>query len=392
MDKKFDYKNSNFFFIDCEYPELIGQIEEGKLVKIDLKDNNSIVGNIYRAQVTQLVERLDCAFVNIGEKHNGYLPRRFFRKHWLGREIKQGDTVFVEVKKPGMDEKGPLVTMEYSIRSENLVYIPSGKGIKVSNKIANRKEKDRLISWLKGKEFSGGMILRTDSKNATYQELEEDYSYVMKQEEKYIRERNFLPVPKLLFSKSGYEMFLQNLDGKSLVVNEKKLYRKLKSLNIENILLDEEFSIRGIPYFREQFDRLFSRTIHLENGSNIVIEDTEALTVVDVNTSHAKEEFNFEEYIYRTNQEAASEIARQILLRGIGGMIAIDFIRMKSEEHKKEIYSRMDSILSLDETQKNLFGFSNMGLFEISVQRNKERFVLRYNEAKKNRNIYEKSL
>lgn len=392
MGPKYNYKNSTFDFIDFDSPGLMGHIENGILESIDLYETDSIIGNIYRGKIIKIVDRLECAFVDIGFITNAYLPRKFIKKHWDDRDVKQGDTVFVEVKKAPIGDKGAVVTMDYSLKEEDIVLLPNSKGLKLSSKIKNDRDRERLLNWGKAQKISGGMILRTSSKNVDLKILESQLKDLQEKEDYLKKERNFLPTPKLLLSKSPLEDFLLNRKSERLVVNNKYIYKKIKENDINGITLDVDFSIRNEAFFRKQFDRIFSQVLYLEDGSNIFIEETEAMTVIDVNTAHAKTFYDFENHAYKTNLSATKEIIRQIKLRNISGMLVIDFLRNEEKEKRDEIIKIFQENFKEDKLRSNIFGFTKMGLFELSRQRKKDLFSREYKKALeklKNKIIFE---
>lgn len=303
------------------------------------------------------------------------------RKNWNGEEIKQGDTIFVEVKKGPIGDKGAVVSMDYSLRGKDLVLLPMSNGIKISNKIENRDTIRRLLEWGESSSLTGGLIFRTSSKDISRLEYNSQLEQLNIENNRLIRERNFLPTPKLILSESPLEKFLLNRKDYPMVINNKYIFKKIRQFSGNNIFFDPDFSIRGDAFFRKQFDKIFSRIIYLENGGNIFIDKTEALTVIDVNSAHAKNARDFEEYAYETNLLAAKEIMQQIRLRNISGMVVIDFLRNEIEENRKSIIEIFKEGMSEDKLRSNIFGFSSMGLFELNRQRERPLFSYDYNLA-----------
>ncbi|MDO5301033.1 MAG: ribonuclease E/G [Tissierellia bacterium] len=365
----------DFAFIDGEAPYLSGLIQDGKLMDINLFGKQSTVGNIYRGRVDRVMKQLDCSFVRFQNGENGYLPKKYYR----GQPFKQGDVILVELKKAAMGTKNPVLTMDYSLSGEYLILLPKSRGIRVSNKITNRKDKNRIKKWVESQTTKKGLIVRTDATEASDRQLNAELNYLLRQDKRLQKELNFLPVPKLLLEKEWGKSFFEKYNHLPIRTNDQKIYNRYKDQF--DMVYDPSFSIRSQAEYRKQFDHLFSRVIYLEGGGSIVLDQTEALLAIDINTPNVKGKKSYNDQRLEINLEAAREIIRMIQLRNLGGMIAIDFIHGMSASDESKIVALMEDAFGDDGLQTTVYGFSPMGLFELTRQRKNLEFKEEYAHA-----------
>lgn len=359
----------SFDFIDGEHPALIGKIKDDCIKSLELLGGSQGVGNIYRGRVINIVEGMNCCFVNIGQRQNAYLPFKFMRQS-KDLKIKQGDTILVQVKKEAKGEKGAVITMDISLKGRYLVLLPMSRQIKISNKIQNSKIRDRLYRWAKSLNYEGGLIVRTAAKNIDKTTLNNEFKSLYREAVTLDRERHYLPTPKLIYSDDSFNKYFLDRREKLPVITNSKIYEKrLQSLGVENVIYDELFSLRGEPNYRKQYDEMFLKRIPLKSGGNFVIETFEALTVVDVNSGQYTKANNLDDLKWALNMEAAQKIAQQIQLRQLGGMFVIDFIHMEDDQLNYKLRSVMEDLFKDDPLTTVIYGFSPMGLFEMSRER-----------------------
>lgn len=378
----------------------IAILENSKLVECYIEvEEKKILGNIYRARVINVLPGMEAAFVDIGIGKNAYLYiKDVLPKNVGGLEevsindvIKSGDELLVQVVKESIGTKGPKVTTHLTIPGRYVVLTPYSNKITVSRKITSYDEINRLIEI--GRDIQQnqmGLILRTAAKDVKKEYMEEDLKLLINIYNKIERERYFSPTPKLIYEEIGMihkivrDIFVNPTD--KMIINNKDKYKSVMEL-LEYIspelkcrveLKDEE-DIFELFNIKEKMKNIFNREIALECGGYIVIDETEALTSIDVNTGKYIGNLNLEKTIVRTNLEATQEIARQLRLRDIGGIIIIDFIDMDNEKDVAMVLGRLEQELSKDRTKSNVLGITKLGLVEMT--RKKVRNRLSWNFA-----------
>ncbi|WP_077368071.1 Rne/Rng family ribonuclease [Anaerosalibacter sp. Marseille-P3206] len=377
----------------------IAILEEEKLVECYIEvEEKKILGNIYRGRVINVLPGMEAAFVDIGVGKNAYLyikdalPKNVDIKNVsINDIIKCGDEIIVQVIKEAIGSKGPKITTHLTLPGRYVVLTPYSSKISVSRKITNPQENNRLTEI--GNEIKKdqmGFIMRTAAKDVDRESIEKDLNLLINIYNKIDRERHFAPTPKLVYREIGMihkivrDVFVNPTD--KMIVNDKDKYESIielleyisPELNDRVELRDKE-DIFQIFNVKEKIKNIFNREIPLECGGYIVIDETEALTSIDVNTGKYIGNLSLEETIVKTNLEATEEIARQLRLRDIGGIIIIDFIDMDDEEDIKIVLNKLDKELKKDRTKSNVFGITKLGLVEMT--RKKVRNRLSWNFA-----------
>jgi ribonuclease G len=380
----------NYIFIDSkDNIEKVGIVEDGRLVEFytDKKDYSKKVGNIYRGRVVNVLPGMEAAFVDIGEGKNAYLyikdalPRDLIYKNISVRIddiIKNGEDIIVQVLKESLGNKGPKITTHITLPGRFLVLTPFSNKINISRKIDDEYEIKRLQKI--GKEIQRediGIIFRTNAFEVEEELLLDEYNMLINIFNKIKREKNFLPCPKLIYKEMDLthqiirDAFNDTIH--KIIINDKDKYDSL--LNFKDILsfdlnnklfYDKDFSVKFHDNIESQIQAALERKVFLKNGSYIVIDETEALTAIDVNTGKFIGNKNLEDTVVKTNLEAVSEIARQIRLRDIGGIIIIDFIDMKNNEDVSLVLDKLEESLSLDRNKTNIVGITKLGLVEMT--------------------------
>jgi len=369
-------------------------VEDDRLVEYYKEDSNKskLLGNVYRGRVVNVLQGMEAAFVDIGVGRNAYL----FIKDALNREqlllkesitigdlLKKGDEIIVQVIKEPLENKGPKVTTHISIPGRHMVLTPYSSKINVSKKI---KEKDELTRLkLLGREImidQMGMIFRTVSSEKDPLVLKEEYEELVKIYVDIQNEKNFLPTPKLLYRELDLvEQTIRdyfNVSSTEIVVNDKDIYKYI--INLDN-LGDTNFSNK-IKY-QSDYDMEYhmniqidmkdalSRRVNLPSGGYIVIDETEALTAIDVNTGRYVGTLTLEDTILRTNIEASIEISRQLRLRDIGGIIIIDFIDMKKKEFVDIVMGKLETAFKKDKNKPYIVDITKLSLVEVVRKKNR---------------------
>lgn len=352
-------------------------VEDNKLTEILIQDKKkeSKVSNVYRGIVKKVLKGINACFVDIGFEKLAYLQ--------TSENIKCFDEVIVQVNKEEVGEKGAKLTREISISGRYLVYIPTNSKITLSKKIEDKNEKKRLLDIVKELTDNNGYIIRTEAQNASKEDLENDIKYLNKEYENILNEYKLGIGPKLLYKNidksSKYIKDNINDEVDEIIVNNKEKYSELeeilKSINrdyIKKIKLYENEDIFDLFNVNSQIKKVLDKKVWLKSGGYLIIEKTEALTVIDVNTGKFTGNLELEETVYKTNIEACIEICRQLKLRDIGGIIIVDFIDMKNENKKQDIINKLEEEFKKDKRKTNVHKMTSLGLVEITRKREKE--------------------
>ena len=348
-------------------------------------------GNIYIGIVKDIVEGMQSAFVDIGTEKNSFIHLKDVLKKVdekkekldmsvnIKKILKPNQKILVQVKKDSNDKKGARVSTHINLPSKYIVLMPNTDIVTISQKIEDEKEQERLLKIVKENLSSGnGAIIRTSAEGKE-KEIIEDIKNIEKKWEKITKTNVNLNKnkPQLLYkSEDIIEKMLIDLTEKNIekiVVNEKQEKENLEKLIEENkeyknikIELSESKNIFDIYDLEKQIKKIKNRKIWLKCGGFITIDKTEALTAIDVNTGKYTGNKNLEQTILKVNKEATVEIAKQIRLRDIGGIIIIDYIDMLKKEDKEEILKILKEELKKDRTKTQVEGFTKLDLIEMT--------------------------
>lgn len=388
----------NYIFIDSnEKINRVGLVEDNRLVEFysEEVENQALLGNVYRARVNNVLLGMDAAFVDIGVGKNGYLHLKDALsldqlytgvKYDLDDVIKGGEELIVQVIKEPLGTKGPKLTTHLSIPGRFIVLTPYSKQINISKKIRSSEETNRL----KGignriQKDNMGIIFRTVSEDVEEGVLKEEYDSLFGIYSKIEAERNFLPTPKLIYKDLNivYQVVRDNFEKENtrIIVNNEEVYNNLLLLKNyfsesleDKMVLDLDFSIENDMKIQMGIKEALDRKVTLSSGGYIVIDETEALTAIDVNTGKYIGGYSLGETVMRTNLEAAEEIAKQIRLRDIGGVIIVDFIDMKDKKYISKILSTMGEAFKKDRNKPHIVDLTK--LFLVEITRKKTRATL----------------
>lgn len=363
-------------------------VENGILLEKHEEHENQkrLEGNIYLGKVQNVLEGMQSAFIDIGEEKNtliklkDVLPKVDEKTSKVNLEdknitdiLKSGQDIVIQIKKDGTLTKGAKVSTHINLPGRFLVLLPNSNFITVSQKIEDVEEKQRLIKIIKKVlPENMGAIIRTSAENKTDKELEEDLEKLIEQW-KIIGDLEESKSPKLLYDNQALirrtilDIIDRNLE--KIIVNDKKVYNVisnvLKEFNLK-IELKENEDLFMIYDLKKQIEEMNRRKIWLKCGGFITIDKTEALTAIDVNTGKFVGKKNIEKTVYQVNKEATVEIAKQLRLRDIGGIIIIDYIDMQEEKNKKEIEKLLIEELKKDRTKCQVEGFTKLNLLEMT--------------------------
>jgi ribonuclease G len=365
---------------------------------LERRGNRSIVGNIYKGKVDNVLPGLEAAFVDIGLDKNGFLhvdeivlpgvetPRRGRGKEG-GKKIsdllKPGQEVVVQVVKDPLKTKGARLSMELTIAGRYMVYTPTGEGVGVSKRLDD-KERERLRRAAKGLDLhGGGAIIRTAASGAKREDFERELQYLFKLHEVLEQRVSTSPAPSLVFQEADLsvrvvrDIFSEHFE-KAVVDDEKQHHRLVSFFTrtapelVDRVELYEESDPLFEAYGVEEVIRgLVSRRVDLPSGGYLMIDYAEALTVIDVNSGSfvgRGKQARLEDTITRTNLEAAEEVVRQLRLRDIGGIIVIDFIDMARARNRDAVLKTLRKALDEDRTKTFTAEISKLGLVEMTRQ------------------------
>ena len=369
----------------------IALVKNGKLVEYyeDSEDSNRNEGNIYIGVVKDIVRGMQSAFVDIGTEKNSFIHLKDIlpkvdekeEKIDLNKDVKDvikvNDTILVQVKKDSNDKKGARVSTHINLPSKYIVLMPNTNIITISKKIENEEEKNMLITIVKNNlPQNTGAIIRTSAKGEEEEKIIQDIKYISNKwneiENKYNNSKQKSPC--LIYKSPDIEKkimidkFSNGLE--KIVVNNEKDYTEIKN-RIENnenveIILKKDENIIDKYDISKQIDKMKERKIWLKCGGFITIDKTEALTAIDVNTGKYTGKKNLEDTVYKVNEEATLEIAKQVRLRDIGGIIIVDYIDMNNIKNKEKIQRILNEKLKEDRAKTQVEGFTKLDLMEFT--------------------------
>lgn len=365
-------------------------VENGVLIeKHDEHEHQKrLEGNIYIGKIVNVIEGMQVAFIDIGEdrhcliKLQDILPKVDIAKNEkqketsIEKEVKVGDKILIQIKKDGTASKGAKVSKHINLPGRFVVLMPECEIVTVSQKIEDEKERKRLIDISKkALKPNMGAIIRTAGQKAKAELIEKDIEELIKKwEDIKNKAQKITELPALIYDNEALirRTVVDIIDRglEKIVVNDKKIYEAIeetieaiKPIKIElkeNANLSEEYGIES------QIQKAEKRKIWLKSGAFITIDRTEALTAIDVNTGKYIGKKDLEETIFDVNHEASIEIAKQVRLRDIGGIIIIDYIDMHIEENKEKIHRILEECFKKDRAKTQLIGFTKLNLFEMT--------------------------
>lgn len=368
-------------------------LEDGELVEFYIENPGTerLVGNIYRGKVSSVLPGMQAAFVDIGYEKNAFLyvddavsdedeeVYQELKKSKIEQILKAGQSVTVQVVKDPIDTKGPRITTQITLPGRHLVLIPDADYIGVSRRISSDAERSRLRALAESvKPKKMGLIVRTASEGKTIEDFESDINFLLKNWKKIKKKEKYGFVPRCmhkdlnLIYRTVRDMFTPDVEH--LVINNNNEYREVLEL-VD--MISPKLKNRVSCYSKEeeifqkynidsQLKKALSHKVWLKCGGYIVIDKTEALTVIDVNTGKYVGSVNLEKTVLKANIEAADEIAKQLRLRDIGGIIVIDFIDMEIKSHQKDVSNTLKRALNKDRTKSIVVGMTGLGLIEMT--------------------------
>ena len=372
--------------------EKIALVENGNLIEYyeEDKESNRREGNIYVGTVKDIIVGMQSAFIDIGTEKNSFihikdiLPKVDETKNEINKNIsikelvKPGQKILVQIKKDSNEQKGARVSTHISIPSKYIVFMPNTDFVTISQKIEEKNEQDRLIKLVKENISKGnGAVIRTSAKGKE-KEIIEDLKRTEEKwnkiKEKYEKSKN---KSELIYKSESIiqKMLIDLSENKKLekiITNSAKEYENLKEYlkenpEVSNVKLElSQDNIFEKYDLVKQIEKLEKRKIWLKCGGFITIDKTEALTAIDVNTGKYTGSKNLDDTIYNVNKEATIEIAKQLRLRDIGGIIIIDYIDMTNKNNKSKVEELLKEELKKDRSKTQVEGFTKLDLLEMT--------------------------
>ena len=368
-------------------------VEDGKIIEYyeEAEDDNKNEGNIYIGVVKDIVKGMQAAFVDIGIEKNSLihlkdiLEKKDEKKEKtninqdISTVLKPNQKLLVQIKKDSNEEKGARISTHINLPGKYIVLMPNTDIITVSQKIENKEEQERLIKLVRENISKGnGAVIRTSAEGKE-KELIEDIKYVENKWTKIVKDsqdENQKAPRQLYKSEDIVEKMLMDLANKEIsqvIVNNSIDYNEINRIKNENqeyknlqIAVKSEESIFGIYDLEQQINKINNRKIWLKCGGFITIDKTEALTAIDVNTGKYTGNKTMDDTVFKVNKEATVEIAKQLRLKDIGGIIIIDYIDMEEEEDRKAIENLLREELRKDRSKTQIEGFTKLDLMEMT--------------------------
>ena len=340
-----------------------------ELYRIQNFSDNSLIGNIYCGYVKDVVKNIDAAFVEFGDNLKGFLSLKNIEK-----KPKSGGKILVQVAGDKIKTKDYALTLKLNLSSDNLVMVVGGSGISISRKITDNDTRNRLKSSLSSLDTGEyGFILRTSGADCSMEDILAQADLLKKQYEDILRRFNFSTSKALLFENNkivnACNEFINKYSGEIKTDNE-NVYKFLTNSRISaTYSTDTSISLCNKYALGKHLKNALSKKVWLKSGAYLVIEVTEALTVIDVNTGKAEFRSNKENTFEKINLEAALEISKQLRIRNISGIIIVDFINMSKKESFQNLEDILKSYVDCDYVKCNIWGMTHLGLMEISRQK-----------------------
>lgn len=370
-------------------------LENGLLTDlfIERRESEKIIANIYKGKVENVLPGMSSAFVDIGLEKNAYLfvddvISENTQERKIEKMIKKGDEIMIQVDKEPISTKGAKGTMDISLPGRLLVYMPFSSHIGISKNIEERQERDRLKKIMdENKPEKGGFILRTEAEEATDKELKREMKYLLRLWDS-INSRFAQNKPATLIHRdfgivfqTVRDFFTEDVD--IMMIDSQSEYREVMDFVK---IVSPELAERVKPYagktpifkafnIDEEIKKLNSNRVKLPSGGYIIIQEAESLCAIDVNTGSFTGKRSQEETVTITNLEAAKEVARQIRLRNIGGILVIDFIDMKKSKNRAKVLEALQHAVKKDKAKIKIWPITKLGLIEMTRERKRESYI-----------------
>lgn len=389
----------------------VALIENGVLQEVVIERERSlgIVGNIYHGKVVRVLPGMQAAFVDIGLDKASFIHAKDIMAANSGANgsgdgkadtdirqlVHEGQSLLVQVVKDPLGTKGARLSCHLSVSSRYLVYMPNSEHIGISNRIDDTERRDLLKTWLvnalteeldvdQDKVLSAGYIIRTAAEFIEPQDFFADIRYLKRLWSALQRKITAQAAPSLIYEDLHVcertlrdfvypELEKIRVDSRPVFEKMQKFAKEFVPEIVEKIeVYDSNRPIFDLFSVDDEINKALERKVQLKSGGYLIIDQTEAMTTIDVNTGGFVGKRNLEETIFKTNLEASTALARQLRLRNLGGIIIIDFIDMQSEEHRRQILRTLEKAIEKDKTTSHVGGFSELGLVQMTRKRTRE--------------------
>ena len=369
-------------------------------IHIEREARRGIVGNIYKGRVSRVLPGMQAAFVDIGLEKAAFLhasdimphtecvagdERKNFSVRDISELVRQGQDLMVQVVKDPLGTKGARLTTDITLPSRYLVFMPGASHVGVSQRIGSEAERERLKAAVSGYcDELGGYIIRTAAEGVGEEELASDAAFLKRLWTKVIERKKRQKTRCRLYGEVALsQRILRDFAGAELDrirIDSRQTFEHLVEFTQEYIpemtakleLYTGKQPIFDLFDVENEIQRSLDRKVELKSGGYLIIDQTEAMTTIDINTGAFVGHRNLEETIFNTNIEATQAIARQLRLRNLGGIIVIDFIDMSNEDHRRRVLHSLEQALSKDRVKTGIHGFSPLGLVEMTRKRTRE--------------------
>lgn len=385
----------------CEFETRVALLEDGQLAEmyVEIQGKERLVGNIYKGRAANILPGMNAAFMDIGLDKNAFLyagdiagvledqedirPAQVLS---IQEMLQPNQEILVQVVKQPGGNKGARVTTHITLPGRLVVLMPTVDHVGVSRRISGEENRMRLKELAqKLQPGNMGLILRTAAENATEAEIAAEVTLYSRLWQRILQKGNLVSAPRLVHSEENLllrtvrDSFTREVD--ELVLNDRIFYDRVCALvgllapeMVKRIKCYEgRIPIFDVYGLEDKMERALQRRVWLKNGCYLVIDETEALTVIDVNTGKYTGKDNLQETILNANLEAADEIARQVRLRDISGIIIVDFIDMEVEENRQLVLARLQEAVGHDRTRTHVLGMTHLGLVEMTRKRMRRR-------------------
>jgi len=386
----------------------VAVIENGMLqeVHVERNDHLGIVGNIYLGKIVRVLPGMQAAFVEIGLERAGFIHVADLASHDdraeasetpIAQLVREGQSLLVQVLKDPIGTKGARLTTQISIPSRYLVYMPGTGHVGVSQRIDAEAERVRLNTCLEDylkkapegdlaqqKYTAEGIIIRTLAEGVDTQELQQDVDFLRRLWRQISQQITTAKAPQMVYQDLPLALRtlrdIAHLQVEKIRIDSNETFQKVSGF-VRDLVPDMAAKLEHYPGGRPIFDlynvedeiqKALGRKVSLKSGGYLIIDQTEAMTTVDVNTGAYVGHRNLEETIFKTNLEAATAIGRQLRLRNLGGIIILDFIDMQDPEHQRQVSRTLAAGLAKDHVKTKVSGVSDLGLIEMTRKRTRE--------------------
>jgi ribonuclease G len=360
---------------------------------IERASSRGLVGNIYQGRVCRVLPGMQSAFVEIGLERAAFLhvadiwQQKQQEDKPIEKLLHEGQTILVQVIKDPIGTKGARLSTQISIAGRLLVYLPQETHIGISQRIEDEADRELLrekLQHLMPPDVKGGFIVRTSAETANDRELLADVEYLQRLWSRIVEQAKTAPPQTMLYQELNLPLrvlrdFVHE-ETDRIIVDSRETYGKMLAFAqnyVANVSAKLEHYQGERPLFdlfavEDEIEKALQRKVELKSGGYLIIDQTEALTTIDVNTGGFVGGRNFDDTIFKTNLEAAHAIARQLRLRNLGGIIIVDFIDMDNAEHKTAVLEEFRKALARDRTRMTVNGFTALGLVEMTRKRTRE--------------------